>query len=182
MTSRGHVGGHGTELARRSVFQNERLRFDLERPAPGQHGVRPRVRLQNVAQIMRVMLMTSVTGGLMEPVDFVIRAGRPDTIDALREYTVRRLSFALRRFERQIHRLTVRISDLNGPRRGVDARCSMTVDLNNGRRIFVDATTAWPFASVTQAASRLSEALRRELGRTTMRRMTRWPRGNPGPA
>ena len=53
----------------------------------------------------------------MEPLDFVIRAGRPDTIATLREYAVRRLSFAVRRFERQIHRLTVRISDLNG--RGV---------------------------------------------------------------
>ena len=106
----------------------------------------------------------------MEPVEFVIRAGRPDTIDTLREYTIRRLSFAVRRFERQIHRLTVRISDLNGPRGGVDSRCSMTADLNNGRRIFVNATTAWPFASVTQVASRLSEALRREVGRTTTRR------------
>jgi hypothetical protein len=32
----------------------------------------------------------------------------------------------------------------------------------DGRRIFVNATTAWPFASVTQAARRLNEAVRRE--------------------
>jgi ribosome-associated translation inhibitor RaiA len=108
----------------------------------------------------------------MEPVDFVIRAGRPDTVEALREYVTRGLSFALRRFERRIRRLTVRISDLNGPRRGVDSRCSMTVDLTDGRRLFVNATTARPFASVRQAAGRVSEALRREIGRASTHRGT----------
>ena len=52
------------------------------------------------------------------PIEFVIRGGRPDTIDALREYTTRRLSFALRRFERRIRHVTVRLVDLNGPRPG----------------------------------------------------------------
>ena len=98
------------------------------------------------------------------PIEFVIRGGRPDTVDALREYATRRLSFALRRFERRIRHVTVRLVDLNGPRRGVDARCSITVDLAGARRIFVNATTAWPFASVTRAAHRLGKAVRRELG------------------
>ena len=104
------------------------------------------------------------------PIEFVIRGGRPDTIDALREYAARRLSFALRRFERRIRHVTVRLVDLNGPRRGVDARCSITVDLAGARRIFVDATTAWPFASVTRAAHRLGKAVRRELGRSAHHR------------
>ena len=104
------------------------------------------------------------------PIEFVIRGGRPDTVDALREYATRRLSFALRRFERRIRHITVRLVDLNGPRRGVDTRCSITVDLAGARRIFVDATTAWPFASVTRAAHRLSKAVRRELGRSAFHR------------
>jgi ribosome-associated translation inhibitor RaiA len=103
-----------------------------------------------------------------EPIAFVIRAGRQDTTDTLREYASHRLSLALRRFESRIRRVIVRISDLNGPRRGVDSKCSITVDLVDGRRIFVDATTAWPFASVTRAAGRLNEALgvrlRKRLG------------------
>ena len=110
-------------------------------------------------------------GSLMEqPIEFVIRAGRPDTIETLREYASHRLSLALRRFENRIRRVIVRISDLNGPRRGVDSKCSITVDLVDGRRIFVDATTAWPYASVTHAASRLNEALRREIDRTAWHR------------
>jgi hypothetical protein len=36
-----------------------------------------------------------------------------------------------------IRHVTVRRVDLNGPRRGVDTRCSITVDLAGARRIFV---------------------------------------------
>jgi putative sigma-54 modulation protein len=108
-----------------------------------------------------------------QPIEVVVRDGRPDTIDTLREYASHRLSFALRRFENRIQRVIVRISDLNGPKRGVDSKCSITVDLVDGRRMFVNATTAWPFASVTLAASRLSEALRRKSGDRRWRRMSR---------
>ena len=107
---------------------------------------------------------------MAQPIEFVIRTGRPDTVDALREFASHRLSLALRRFERRIRQVIVRISDLNGPRRGVDSKCSIAVDLVDGRRIFAQATTAWPFASVTRAASRVNEALRREVGRTAWHR------------
>jgi putative sigma-54 modulation protein len=103
-------------------------------------------------------------------VDFVIRDAQDGMAEALRAYAVRRLSFALRRFEHGVRHVTVRLVDLNGPRRGVDSRCSIAVELVGGRPIFVDATTAWPFASITLAASRLSEALRREFGRATAHR------------
>jgi putative sigma-54 modulation protein len=98
-------------------------------------------------------------------VEFLIRAGQVDTADALREYAERRLSFALRRFAHQLQHVTVRLVDVNGPRRGVDSRCSITANLVDGRRIFVAATAAWPFAAITQAAHRLNESIRRERGR-----------------
>ena len=102
-----------------------------------------------------------------QPIEFLIRAGQADTVDRLREYAVHRLSFALRRFERRIRRVTVRIADVNGPRRGVDSRCSMSLELIDGGRIFVNAISAWPFAAVSQAASRLNRALRRKSERGT---------------
>jgi ribosome-associated translation inhibitor RaiA len=37
----------------------------------------------------------------------------------------------------------------------------ITADLIDGPRLFVDATEAWPFAAITNAASRLGEAIRR---------------------
>jgi len=105
-----------------------------------------------------------------QPIEFMIRAGRADTVDGLREYAVHRLSFALRRFEQRIHRITVRVADVNGPRRGVDSRCSMSVDLVGGGQIFVKAISAWPFAAVSQAASRLTKVLRRTGERGTAHR------------
>jgi putative sigma-54 modulation protein len=79
----------------------------------------------------------------------------------LRDYTERRLAFALRRFQEHVRHIRVRLTDVNGPRHGVDARCAVTARLTNGKEVFVEATTAWPFRSVTQAAGRLSEAVRR---------------------
>jgi len=102
---------------------------------------------------------------MTQPIDFVIRDARGATAATLRDYAAHRLSFALRRFEHQVRHVTVRLVDLNGPRRGVDSRCSMMVDFVGGHRVFVDATTAWPFASVTLASRRLSEAVRRQFGR-----------------
>jgi putative sigma-54 modulation protein len=98
-------------------------------------------------------------------IEFVMRLERSDTTEALREYAVRRLSFAVRRFRHRVRSVTVRLVDVNGPRRGVDTRCSITTDLVEGGQIFVEATAAWPFGAITLAAGRLSEALRRDGSR-----------------
>ena len=115
------------------------------------------------------------------PIDFVARAGRKDIMEALRDYAHRRLSFAVKRFQHRIRRVTVRLVDENGPRRGVDTRCSITADLTAGGQLFVESTTAWPFAAITHAAGRLSEALRRDAGRHMPRRKRR-ARDTHGPA
>jgi len=104
---------------------------------------------------------------MLQAIEFFIPASRVDTAVALREYTRRRLSFALRRFEDRVRSITVRFIDLNGPRRGVDSRCSMALDLIGGRRIVVEATTPWPFASIGKAAARLNSAVRKEVGRAS---------------
>lgn len=104
------------------------------------------------------------------PIEFVVRGARSESTEALREYAVRRLSFAVRRFTHRVRQLTVRLIDENGPRRGVDSRCSMTADLVDGGQLFVESTAAWPFAAITLAAGRLGEALRRDVERHGGRR------------
>jgi len=103
-------------------------------------------------------------------IEFLVRGGRSHTTDALREYALRRLSFAVRRFRHRVRSVTIRLVDVNGPRRGVDSRCSITADLVDGGQVFVEATAAWPFASITLAAGRLSEALRRDADRHAVHR------------
>jgi putative sigma-54 modulation protein len=103
-------------------------------------------------------------------IEFLVRGGQNETTDALREYALHRLSFAVRRFRHRVRHLTVRVVDVNGPRRGIDSRCSITADLVDGRPLFVEATAAWPFAAITLAAGRLGEALRRDTDRRVVRR------------
>jgi putative sigma-54 modulation protein len=116
------------------------------------------------------------------PIEFVLRCLSAADPDALRTYAVRRLAFALRRFEKRAHRIVLRLSDTNGPRRGVDSRCSITLRLHDGRHIDVEAVTAWPFASITLAAKRLNEALRRELEKTELSPRRRHPGRLEAPA
>ncbi len=111
------------------------------------------------------------------PIEVVIRSASVADPEAVRGYAERRLGFALRRFEDRARRVIVRLGDINGPRRGVDARCSITLELRDGRQIDVEGITAWPFASITLAAKRLNEALRRELEKA--QRAERRPRRTP---
>ena len=109
------------------------------------------------------------------PIDVLIRAGQDETTEDLREHVARKLSFALRRFHDQIGHVSVRVVDVNGPRGGVDSRCSITADLIDGPRLFVEAIAAWPFAAIADAASRLSEAIRRVHTRRAAHRSSRPP-------
>jgi putative sigma-54 modulation protein len=100
------------------------------------------------------------------PIDFVIHSASITEPDSLRTYAERRLAFALDRFENHARCVSVRIRDINGPRRGVDSRCSITLTLRSGRHIEAESVTAWPFASITLAAKRLTSTLRREVEKT----------------
>ncbi len=96
-----------------------------------------------------------------QAIEITIDEVNPEIAPQLRAYAERRLAFALRRFQQQVRYVRLRLTDVNGPKHGVDARCAVTAQLTNGKQLFVEATTSWPFRSVTQAASRLSEAVRR---------------------
>ena len=91
------------------------------------------------------------------------RGGAP-----LRQYVLRRLRSALRPFQQQVRRITVRVVDENGPRAGVDTRCSIVLELRNGRRVVVSAISAWPHVAVSLAARRLTRMAGRENRRDTI--------------
>ena len=109
--------------------------------------------------------MTQSLDGSNVLVEVFARTGHSDTLDALRQHAGRRVSFAVRRFSHRIDRIRVRLTDVNGPRRGVDSRCALTAHLTDGRQIFVHMTTALPLTAIDGASRRLGESLRRELGR-----------------
>lgn len=90
--------------------------------------------------------------------------------DGLKEHVERRLHFALGRFAEKIDRLTVRFTDTNGPRGGVDKQCRMIAALHPRGQVAIQLEDSDPFALSARAAKRLGRTVRRVFDR---RRWTR---------
>lgn len=86
--------------------------------------------------------------------------------DALREYTGRRLKFALARAEGHIRRVTVRLSDVNGPRGGIDKRCRIQVTINGLAAVVIEDTEADLYLAIDRAADRTGRSVARRLARS----------------
>jgi ribosome hibernation promoting factor len=85
--------------------------------------------------------------------------------DALRDHAVRRIRCHLSRFGHEISSVLVRISDVNGPKGGVDKQCQVTA---RGRRlsgVIVDDLSGDAYSAIDMAVARVSRALGRELER-----------------
>lgn len=83
---------------------------------------------------------------------------------ALSEHTERRLRFALKHAADKVQRVTVRLADVNGPRGGVDKKCSVHIMLNGVPDIVSEDTEADMYMAINRAVDR--------VGRTVLRRMS----------
>lgn len=88
-----------------------------------------------------------------------------DASDALREHATRRVHFHLGRFADELSSVVVRISDVNGPRGGVDKRCQLTVRGARFGSSTLDELHDDPYAAVDLAMERLARVVERELAR-----------------
>jgi hypothetical protein len=77
----------------------------------------------------------------------------------------RRLRFALGRFGSSINRVTVRLTDINGPKGGIDKECLIVVTLRKGGEIVVQGSGMNCSATLNYCAGRVSRAVDRELAR-----------------
>jgi putative sigma-54 modulation protein len=85
--------------------------------------------------------------------------------DALVDHIERRLRFALGRFAARINRLTVHLTDVNGPRGGIDKRCRIAVALVPRGMVMIEGSGQDPFALISDAAKRARRSVRRALER-----------------
>jgi len=85
--------------------------------------------------------------------------------EGLREYVERRLSFVFASTRRSVRRISVRLSDENGPRRGDDKRCRMQVSLAAAPSVVIEDTETSLYVAIDRAADR--------IGRTVTRRIER---------
>jgi ribosome hibernation promoting factor len=77
----------------------------------------------------------------------------------------RRLQFALGRFGARVTRVAVTLTDLNGPRGGIDKQCRIIASLAPKGEVVVEVRDADIFIAIDRAADRLGRVMGRELGR-----------------
>lgn len=97
----------------------------------------------------------------------------------LRDYTKRRMRFALGTRDEHIQRIMVRLSDINGPRGGEDKCCQIQIVLPHLSDVVIEDTEVDMGAAIDKASDRAGCAVGRRL--TRQRDRGRSPRLQPLP-
>ena len=88
-----------------------------------------------------------------------------DLSPELRHHAERSLTTALGRFESRIDRVRVGVTDVNGPKGGIDKVCRIQVKGDRGWEVIVTAEDADAFAVIDRAGARASQAVSRRIER-----------------
>ncbi|MFM9913436.1 MAG: HPF/RaiA family ribosome-associated protein [Methylophilaceae bacterium] len=84
---------------------------------------------------------------------------------SIREYTLRRLNSAVNFADHHIRRVTVRLSDINGIRGGIDKRCQLVFTLAHMPSVLIEDIGHDLYAAIDRAAERASVSLVRQIER-----------------
>lgn len=85
--------------------------------------------------------------------------------EALGTYIKRRINFVLSSRYEQIKRIRVCVSDINGPRGGVDKSCRIQICLPLLRDIVIEDTESNLYVAIDRAADRAGRTVNRRLSR-----------------
>jgi putative sigma-54 modulation protein len=94
-----------------------------------------------------------------------IQARGFELTDGLREHTMRRLSFATDWARDEVRRVTVRLSDINGPRGGEDKRCLIQIPLAGKTDIVIDELDSDLYVAIDKAIGRIERVLAKQIER-----------------
>lgn len=92
-------------------------------------------------------------------------ARNPDAGE-LRDQVLRRTRFVIGRLSWWVARARVRLTDLNGPRGGVDKGCRLHLRLGGLPDVLAEDTAQDLYAAVTRSAARARRNLKRRIART----------------
>lgn len=95
----------------------------------------------------------------------VLFKSRDPQADELREVAQRRTRFVFRRFDELIPRATVQLSDVNGPRGGIDKRCQVEIKSNVAGTVVVASVARDWRTALDEALSRAARFLMRQRRR-----------------
>ena len=103
----------------------------------------------------------------------VIFESRDPLAAPLRDVAVDRLKFVMRRLGNFVARARLRLSDVNGPRGGVDKRCQVELKTDAGGTVVITAAAHdWRIA-IDDALARAAQVMRRQLQRGRPTRVAR---------
>lgn len=83
--------------------------------------------------------------------------------DAMRIHILRRLGFALGNRHLDIDRISVKLSDVNGPRGGLDKRCLIHIVLPRLKSVIVEYIEVDMYVAIDRAAEKATRAVARRL-------------------
>jgi len=90
--------------------------------------------------------------------------------DALRNHTHTRLGFTLSHAASRIRHVGIRLSNLNGPRGGVDKRCIIEVRLHGLPTVMIEDIQSDMYTAIDRAIGRAARAVMRRLEHGMSRR------------
>ena len=85
--------------------------------------------------------------------------------DSLRDYAETRLRFALTASHSHIQRISMRLSDINGPRGGTDKLCHIKVILSTLPDVIIKDIESDMYAAINRAADRTGRNVLRKIRR-----------------
>lgn len=85
--------------------------------------------------------------------------------DETREFAERRFLFALSRFDSKIARVSIVVTDTNGPRGGIDKVCQVVIKTRRLGEIYVTGEDSQIEACVARTADRAARSVARAIGR-----------------
>ncbi|MBL7004936.1 MAG: HPF/RaiA family ribosome-associated protein [Gammaproteobacteria bacterium] len=83
----------------------------------------------------------------------------------IRNHVIRRLKFAFRKKDDQIQMVSVRLSDVNGPKGGEDKCCQLQITLPHIPNIVIEDTKTDIFSAIDSAVNRASLTINKKLSR-----------------
>jgi putative sigma-54 modulation protein len=89
------------------------------------------------------------------------------TTESIRDYASRRLQLAINWSGSNVRAVTMTLSDLNGPKGGLDKRCAIRLQMTGEPSVVVEDTESDLYAAIDRAAERCRSLLNR---RNTRRR------------
>ena len=87
--------------------------------------------------------------------------------EALRAQAERRVRLALGSAGGRVRSVVMRLADENGPRGGVDKRCTIRANLPGGPPVVIEQQEADLYVAIDRAAGRAARAVSRRLGKAS---------------